>query len=429
MNRITSITRKDIIATLQTGFDEDIGFGFVAHHSYSFWGTLSPVEFLKRLYPLDELPSTDPRYSNAEADIYAHTVLNPDDYPEGWIFEDERFPLKTGSDEDLLNFLCVIFHPEVRDESGDWGALYDRLNALLIADGYELYVMGQMSKRNIYGWRDKTVPRFKSISEQNLKVFLALLIRQGNVVDFYLKEDFDDFTERIIGVRLCDRYGPSSSKGAALRQYIDECMDEQKLMKLLAALIQRYENSSFLSDDAPRFSAMYKNCRSILDNALRTDKISVAAAETLKREFSSEYLSAEMDLMMKMVDENPTEAIGKAKELIESCCKTILEANSISVEKNWDVSKLVSETVRLLRITPKDIPQDIPMATTMKKLLGNLRAIAEALAELRNAFGSGHGKSATYKGLQPRHAKLAVGSSFTLVQFLWDSFLRQPTIN
>ena len=62
------------------------------------------------------------------------------------------------------------------------------------------------------------------------------------------------------------------------------------------------------------------------------------------------------------------------------------------------------------------------MATTMKKLLGNLRAIAESLGELRNVYGSGHGKSATYKGLQPRHAKLAVGSAVTLVNFLWDTY-------
>lgn len=34
-------------------------------------------------------------------------------------------------------------------------------------------------------------------------------------------------------------------------------------------------------------------------------------------------------------------------------------------------------------------------------------------------YGSGHGKPASYKGLEERHAKLAVGSSITLVEFLW----------
>lgn len=71
-----------------------------------------------------------------------------------------------------------------------------------------------------------------------------------------------------------------------------------------------------------------------------------------------------------------------------------------------------------------DVPEDLPAAKTMKALLGNLRGIAGALAELRNSYGSGHGKSVSFRGLKERHAKLAVGSSVTLVQFLWDSFER-----
>ena len=178
-------------------------------------------------------------------------------------------------------------------------------------------------------------------------------------------------------------------------------------MRCLALLIQTY---------------CQKKCKSVLDKATKTDKLALATVRDLQHEFSSEYLNSAMTLMVKMQEENPTEAIGKAKELVESCCKTILEANDVTVDRKWELSKVVSETTRLLKITPEDISENIPMATTMKKLLGNLRAIAESLGELRNVYGSGHGKSAAYKGLQPRHARLAVGSSLTLVRFLWDSF-------
>ena len=41
---------------------------------------------------------------------------------------------------------------------------------------------------------------------------------------------------------------------------------------------------------------------------------------------------------------------------------------------------------------------------------------------MRNPFGSGHGKEATYKGLEARHAALAVGSSITFVQFVWETY-------
>lgn len=58
-----------------------------------------------------------------------------------------------------------------------------------------------------------------------------------------------------------------------------------------------------------------------------------SVAIELKEKFSSTYLSAQIDLMLKMQSENPTEAIGKAKELVESCCKTVLDENGIE----WDI--------------------------------------------------------------------------------------------
>ena len=48
MNKITSITRRDIISTLTNGFDEDIGFD-VIHHAYNLFGVMNPVEFLRTL--------------------------------------------------------------------------------------------------------------------------------------------------------------------------------------------------------------------------------------------------------------------------------------------------------------------------------------------------------------------------------------------
>jgi hypothetical protein len=61
--------------------------------------------------------------------------------------------------------------------------------------------------------------------------------------------------------------------------------------------------------------------------------------------------------------------------------------------------------------------------------LGNLRGITSGLAELRNPYGSGHGKSANYKGLSERHAKLAIGCSATLVNFIWDCYEFQQNKN
>lgn len=105
-------------------------------------------------------------------------------------------------------------------------------------------------------------------------------------------------------------------------------------------------------------------------------------------------------------------------ELIGSCCKTILDNKGVAWDKNQDMSKLTSETLSLLNLTPKSIADTDPVSENIKAVLGNLRGISTKLAEIRNPYGSGHGKSASFTGLETRHAKLAVGCSITFVTFL-----------
>lgn len=88
---------------------------------------------------------------------------------------------------------------------------------------------------------------------------------------------------------------------------------------------------------------------------------------------------------------------------------------------NWGVSQLVKETMKCLGIETDDINADLPAGGTIKRILSSLGNIAGGIAELRNPYGTGHGKADSYKGLTIRHAKLAVGSSATLVEYLWDA--------
>ena len=76
---------------------------------------------------------------------------------------------------------------------------------------------------------------------------------------------------------------------------------------------------------------------------------------------------------------------------------------------------LVSQALNLL---PSNVQSTDRGADAIKAVLGNLRAIPTKLAEIRNPFGSGHGKSASFQGLEVRHAKLAVGSSITVIVFI-----------
>ena len=272
----------------------------------------------------------------------------------------------------------------------------------------------------------------EKFSKIEIGTFLRLFNRGGYVLDFSTN-DFDNFTMDSVGVALCCKY--NMSKGKSLTAYIDQASadDAAKLLKdLLTYYEENYEweytenadkdTYGYYRQYNAEYARLYKKCRVYMDRVLNIATPLAPNAAELQEKFSSEYLSKQIDLMLKMQVENPTDAIGKAKELIESCCKTILDNKNVSWDKNWDMSKLTGETLNLLNLTPKAIPDTDPVSENIKAVLGNLRGITTKLAEIRNPYGSGHGKSASFTGLEIRHAKLAVGCSITFVTFLWDTY-------
>jgi hypothetical protein len=142
---------------------------------------------------------------------------------------------------------------------------------------------------------------------------------------------------------------------------------------------------------------------------------------TIKEFLNAEYVSQQIALMESSIDKSPHVAIGLAKELIETCCKSILDELAVGYDRTWDLIKLMKETTKHMKLTPNDIPDEIKAATSIKQILGSLSAVAQGIGELRNEYGSGHGKDGTFIGLQPRHAKLAVGAASTLAIYLLET--------
>ncbi|MFC1989159.1 hypothetical protein ACFLVW_01115 [Chloroflexota bacterium] len=99
MSAITEVTRRAIIDYLSLGI----------HWS----GRLEEDGFLSGIYDLTQIPSTDHRYSNAGGDIRQHR-RNNNDWPDGWVFTDQRFNILWASDEEFLKLLCETVHPVVR---------------------------------------------------------------------------------------------------------------------------------------------------------------------------------------------------------------------------------------------------------------------------------------------------------------------------
>jgi hypothetical protein len=92
----------------------------------------------------------------------------------------------------------------------------------------------------------------------------------------------------------------------------------------------------------------------------------------------------------------------------------------VLVAKDIDFPALVKTTIKNLSVVPSELAEQSQTAKTVTALLGNLGAIGHQLAEIRNQFGTGHGRSVNHVGLQKRHAKLVVGAAVTLAVFLYE---------
>lgn len=260
------------------------------------------------------------------------------------------------------------------------------------------------------------------ITQKEKGLFAEMFNRGGFVLDFSTA-DFDAFTLASIGEQLCAKY--HLSKGKSLMAYISEA-SENNLLKLFGDLMLHYETSVYAFENETAsggaYEKSYAQCKKILERETGANVLEEVSKENLTKRFSNAYISQELEQMLKLQHDNPTDAIGKAKELVESCCKTILLDNGIAIEAKWNLNQLVDETLKFIRITPKQIPDNIPDVKAIKAILGNLKAVLQNLAELRNNYGAGHGKDSRYIGLQERHAQLAVGTSMTIVRFIWDSY-------
>jgi len=278
----------------------------------AWWGRYNELNFLAKLYNLEEMESKDSRYTNARDDIFQHRVLYRDGL-NSWIFKDSRFGLIDGKDKKLLRFLNLTVAPAVRRIS-EALKLVELYNRHLRADGYEFRVV-------------------KHISGQ--PVFEARLLGTA-------------------GISALDQLRKSSPE-LLHEDYIDD-------------------------------------------------------------------LNSRIELIFDSINSRPDQAIGDAKDLIESVAKTILDKRNIDYRKRDGVQVLLKKVREELDLMPDAIEDSASGADVLRRLLGSLGTIAQSLAELRNLYGTGHGKALGAGGLESRHALLAAGSVATLTMFLLETY-------
>ena len=196
LGNISGVTRRDIIDLFKNGITEDNWLVEEVIY-YPYYGRFEIVDFLKRLYNLDTWASGDSRLKNAEQEIAMHTYNG--DYPDDWVFDDERFQLIDGTDKVFLDFLCEVFHPEVRDEKKEWKKYFEKINSLLREDGYELVVSSKISGRDVFSWRTyiKKLDMYIPLSERIKSSIISkkISIKLPNAVRYQLFEVMSKYNE------------------------------------------------------------------------------------------------------------------------------------------------------------------------------------------------------------------------------------------
>ena len=120
-----------------------------------------------------------------------------------------------------------------------------------------------------------------------------------------------------------------------------------------------------------------------------------------------------------LADDDPAQAIGSAKELVESTAKLVLRTRGLEVSDRDGFPELVRATQVALDVHPKQATLGPDGSDAVKRILGGATAAALGVNELRNrGFGTGHGPAGRRAGLGPRHAHLAVSSAKLWCEFM-----------
>ena len=117
------------------------------------------------------------------------------------------------------------------------------------------------------------------------------------------------------------------------------------------------------------------------------------------------------------IRDDPAQAIGSAKELLETVLKSIL---GIEGERlGDDIQVLLRRAQQELDLEPRAAGEDLHGSETIRRTLSNLGQVVVGVAEVRNLYGTGHGRHRS-RELEIVHARLVVNAAITVATFLLE---------
>jgi hypothetical protein len=134
-----------------------------------------------------------------------------------------------------------------------------------------------------------------------------------------------------------------------------------------------------------------------------------------------EVIRAHLSRINAGVRDDPAATIASCKELLESACKFVLEDYGITYNTKDDVLSLYKKAAEALKLNAESVPDSARGSQAAQRALRSMSAVVQAVAELRNELGHGHGRTVPSPALA-RHARLTAALTTGIVQFLLDTW-------
>jgi len=197
------------------------------------------------------------------------------------------------------------------------------------------------------------------------------------------------------------------------------------LTSVLGGSRQRY-------NDAARFVGMKdwlkQNAPELIDELYDEDSLpSIVSLESIEQAgtiHSVFELNKHAARIRKAIDGDPEQALGSAKELLETVLKTVIGDHALKPID--DIHSLLKKARAELDLDPKTPVGDSPAAESLRRTLSSLGQVVVGVAEVRNLYGTGHGRSHSHE-LEVAHVRLVVNAAISMATFLLEVWQDRQT--
>lgn len=193
-----------------------------------------------------------------------------------------------------------------------------------------------------------------------------------------------------------------------LRRVEDSWGNTSTYVDHLAELEEYLDLPAWLAEHQPRLHRLLYGAD--LAEAAALDAVTAAIADLKLPEIVRQLDRLHRDL----ADDLPA-AVGHAKDLVESACKTVIGQTGPGAGTEFPA--VVTAALKAVGRHAQQVDSRDPDAQLLRRLFGALQGQLEAVAGLRNRVGTGHGRAGDV-ALDAPLARLVVGQALIAVGYL-----------